>query len=64
MNTIHNNLKVIMNNNINNPLVHQLTNRFLKGSMSIRGAWWASVSGVAQGRARLKRLSSSSNMST
>ena len=51
MNTIHNNLKVIMNNNINNPLVHQLMNRFLKGSMSIRGAWWASVSGVAQGRA-------------
>ena len=26
------------------------------------GAWWAAVYGVAQSRARLKRLSSSSNM--
>ena len=26
-----------------------------------RGAWWAAVSGVAQSRTRLKRLSSSSN---
>ena len=26
------------------------------------GAWWAAVSGVAQGRTRLKQLSSSSNM--
>ena len=27
------------------------------------GAWWAAVSGVAQGRTRLKRLSSSSSSS-
>ena len=27
-----------------------------------RGAWWAAVSGVAQGRTRLKRLSSSSSI--
>ena len=27
-----------------------------------RGAWWAAVSGVAQSRTRLKRLSSSSSM--
>ena len=27
-----------------------------------RGAWWAAVSGVAQNRTRLKRLSSSSSM--
>ena len=27
------------------------------------GAWWATVSGVAQSRSRLKRLSSSSSMS-
>ena len=26
-----------------------------------RGAWWAAVSGVAQSRTRLKRLSSSSS---
>ena len=29
-----------------------------------RGAWWAAVYGVAQGRARLKRLSSSSSSSS
>ena len=28
-----------------------------------RGAWWAAVYGVAQGRARLKQLSSSSSSS-
>ena len=28
------------------------------------GAWWAAVYGVAQSRTRLKRLSSSSSMST
>ena len=28
-----------------------------------RGAWWAAVSGVAQSRTRLKRLSSSSRLS-
>ena len=28
------------------------------------GAWWAAVSGVAQSRTRLKRLSSSSSMHT
>ena len=27
-----------------------------------RGAWWAAVSGVAQSRTRLKRLSSSSTL--
>ena len=27
-----------------------------------RGAWWAAISGVAQSRTRLKRLSSSSSM--
>ena len=31
---------------------------------SDRGAWWAAVSGVAQSRTRLKRLSSSSSRAT
>ena len=35
---------------------------FLPGESQGRGAWWAAVSGVAQSRTRLKRLSSSSNV--
>ena len=35
---------------------------FLPGESQGRGAWWAAVYGVAQGRTRLKRLSSSSSV--
>ena len=38
----------------------QPTPVFLPGESQGRGAWWAAVSGVAQSRTRLKRLSSSS----
>ena len=38
----------------------QPTPVFLPGESQGRGAWWASVYGVAQSRTRLKRLSSSS----
>ena len=34
---------------------------FLPGESQGQGAWWAAVSGVAQSRTRLKRLSSSSS---
>ena len=40
----------------------QPTPVFLPGESQGRGAWWAAVSGVAQSRTRLKRLSSSSNV--
>ena len=39
----------------------QPTPVFLPGESQGRGAWWAAVSGVAQGQTRLKRLSSSSS---
>ena len=42
----------------------QPTPVFLPGESQGRGAWWAAVSGVAQSRTRLKRLSSSSSSST
>ncbi len=35
------------------------TPMFLPGKSQEQGAWWAAVSGVAQSRTRLKRLSSS-----
>ena len=38
----------------------QPTPVFLPGEAQGRGAWWAAVSGVAQSRTRLKRLSSGS----
>ena len=41
----------------------QPTPVFLPGESQGGGAWWAAVYGVAQSRARLKRLSSSSNAS-
>ena len=41
----------------------QPTPVFLPGESQGRGAWWAAVYGVAQSRARLKRLSSSSSSS-
>ena len=34
---------------------------FLPGESQGRGAWWAAISGIAQSRTRLKRLSSSSS---
>ena len=37
---------------------------FLPGESQGRGAWWAAISGVAQSRTQLKRLSSSSSSST
>ena len=40
----------------------QPTPVFLPGNPRERGVWWAAVSGVAQGRAWLKRLSSSSSV--
>ena len=40
----------------------QPTPVFLPGESQGRGAWWASVCGVAQSRTRLKRLSSSSKV--
>ena len=39
----------------------QPTPVFLPGEPQDGGAWWAAVHGVAQGRTRLKRLSSSSS---
>ena len=42
----------------------QPTPVFLPGESQGRGAWWASVYGVAQSRTRLKRLSSSSSSPT
>ena len=39
----------------------QPTPVFLPGESQGRGAWWAAVSGVAQGQTQLKRLSSSSS---
>ena len=39
----------------------QPTPGFLPGESQGRGAWWAAVYGVAQGRTRLQRLSSSSS---
>ena len=39
----------------------QPTPVFLPGESQDGGAWWAAVSGVAQSRTRLKRLSSSSS---
>ena len=39
----------------------QPTPVFLPGESQGRGAWWAAISGVAQSRTRLKRLSSSSS---
>ena len=39
----------------------QPTTVFLPGESRDGGAWWAAVSGVAQSRTRLKRLSSSSS---
>ena len=39
----------------------QPTPMFLPGESQGRGAWWAAVSGIAQSRTRLKRLSSSSS---
>ena len=40
----------------------QPTPVFLPGEFQDVGAWWAAVSGVAQSRTRLKRLSSSSRV--
>jgi len=37
---------------------------FLPGESQGRGAWWAAIYGVAQSRIQLKRLSSSSSMSS
>ena len=42
----------------------QPTPVFLPGESQGQGAWWAAVSGVAQSRTRLKRLSSSSSSSS
>ena len=36
---------------------------FLPGESQVRGAWWATVYGVAQSWTRLKQLSSSSSSS-
>ena len=41
----------------------QPTPVFLPGESQGRGAWWTAISGVAQSRTRLKRLSSSSSSS-
>ena len=40
----------------------QPTPVFLPGESQGRGTWWAAISGVAQSRTRLKRLSSSSSI--
>ena len=42
----------------------QPTPVFLPGESQGRGAWWASIYGIAQSRTRLKRLSSSSSSSS